>query len=209
VVSVAEPLVEVGREAARRAAAEELSRSRYSQEPLLERVWRWFWEGVVALLSRIGDGGAGGVVSLVLLVAVLAGLAALLVWSLRRMTRTRRTRAAQVFADVTTTADEHRRAAEEHAREGRWAVAVQERVRALARSLEERDILSPAPGRTTDELAAEAGLLLPTLGTELTAAARLFDAVTYGEHPGRPEDYATMCALDDTLQTTAPILSSV
>ena len=208
-MNVLERLVEVGREAARQAAAEELSRSRYSQESLLERVWRWFWEGVVALLSRIGGGGAEGVVSLVLLVAVLAGLVALLVWSLRRMTRTRRTGTAQVFGDVVTTADEHRRAAEEHAQDGRWALAVQERVRALARSLEERDILSPAPGRTADELAAEAGLLLPTLSTQLTGAARLFDAVTYGEHPGTPEDYATVCALDDTLQSADPVLSSV
>jgi len=208
-VRIAEAQVEVGREAARQAAAEELSRTRYSDESLLERVWRWFWEGLFSLLGRIGDGGVGGVVSLVILVAVLAGLVALLVWSLRRMTRTRRTPAAQVFADVVTTAEEHRRAAEEHAREGRWALAVQERVRALARSLEERDILSPAPGRTADELAAEAGLLLPGLGTGLTAAARLFDAVTYGEHPGTPEDYATMCALDDTVQTTDPVLSSV
>jgi len=208
-VKVPGPLVEIGREAAQRAAAEELSRSRYSQEGLFQRLWRWFWEGLDNLLSRIGGGGADGLVSLALLVAVLVGLAALLVWSLRRMTRTRRTRAAQVFADVVTSAEEHRRAAEEHAREGRWADAVQERVRALARTLEERDILSPSPGRTADELAAEAGLLLPSLGDDLAGAARLFDAVTYGENAGTPEDYATVRALDDALQTSEPALSSV
>ena len=189
-----------------------LSRRMYlsrSQEYLLERVWRWLLEGFDALLNRIGDGGTEGLVSLVLLVAVLAGLVALLVWSLRGMTRTRRTRASQVFADVVTTADEHRRAAEEHAREGRWGAAVQERVRALARTLEERDILSPSPGRTADELAAEAGLLLPSLTGELAGASRLFDAVTYGEHHGTPEDYARVRALDDALQTTEPALSSL
>lgn len=208
-MNVPGPVVEIGREAARQAAAEELSRGRYAEESLLERVWRWLWEGFVALLNRIGGGGAEGLVSLVLLVLVLAGLVALLVWSLRGITRTRRTRAAQMFADVVTTADEHRRAAEERAREGRWAAAVQERVRALARTLEERDILSPSPGRTADELAAEAGVLLPSLSGELAGAARLFDAVTYGEHRGTPDDYATVRALDDALQTTEPLLSSV
>lgn len=208
-MTVPGPLVEIGREAARRAAAAELSRSRYSHESLFERLWRWFWEAFDNLLARIGGGGTEGAVSLVLLAAVLAGLVVLLVWSLRRMTRTRRTRAAQVSADVVTSADEHRRAAEEHAREGRWAAAIRERVRALARTLEERDILSPAPGRTADELAAEAGLLLPSLHDDLTVAARLFDEVTYGEHAGSSEDYATVSALDDTLQTTEPALSSV
>ena len=208
-MNVPGPLVEIGRDAARQAAAEELSRSRYSQESLFERVWRWFWEALAGLLDRIGGGGAGGLVSLVLLVAVLVGLVALLVWSLRRMTRTRRTRTAQVLADVTTTAAEHRQAAEEHAREGRWAAAVQERVRALARTLEERDILMPSPGRTADELASEAAMLLPSLSSDLAGAARLFDAVTYGEHSGTPEDYSTVCALDDTLQSTEPVLSSI
>lgn len=203
------PLVEIGREAAQQAAADELSRSRYAQESLLERVWRWLEETFAALLAQVGDGGPGGLLSLVVLVAVLAGLVALLAWSMRRVTRTRRTRAALVFADAVTTADEHRRAAEQHAQEGRWSAAVQERVRALARTLEERDILSPAPGRTADELAAEAGDLLPALSSGLGTAARLFDAVTYGEIAGTPEDYATVRELDETLHTTEPALSSI
>ena len=100
-------------------------------------------------------------------------------------------------------------AGEEHAREGRWAAAVQERVRALAGSLEERDILMPSPGRTADELASEAAMLLPSLSSDLAGAARLFDAVTYGEHPGTPEDYTMVCALDEALQSTQAVLSSV
>ena len=206
-MNVPGPLVEVGRDAARQAAAEELSSSRYSQESLFERVWRWFWEQLAGLLDRAGGGGTEGLVSLVLLGLVLAGLVALLVWSLRRITRAGRTRAARVFADAATTADEHRKAAEAHAREGRWSAAVQERVRALARSLEERDILAPSPGRTADELADEAGLLLPSLSSDLAGAARLFDAVTYGEHAGTSDDYAIVCALDEGLQTTDPALS--
>jgi type II secretory pathway pseudopilin PulG len=208
-VNVPGPLVEVGREAARQAAADELSRSRYGQEPLLARVWRWFWETFAALLARAGDGGAGGLLSLVVLLAVLAGLVALLAWSMRRVTRTRRTRAAQMFAGGVTTAAEHRRAAEQHAQEGRWSAALQERVRALARTLEERELLSPAPGRTAHELAAEAGALLPALHSGLAGAARLFDAVTYGERVGTPQDYVTVRELDETLQTTEPALSSI
>jgi len=208
VVDAPAPLVEIGRDAARRAAAGELSRGRYAQESLVERVWRWFAETFADLLGRLGEGGIGGLLSLVVLVAVLAGLVALLAWSMRRVTRTRRTRAAQVLTGAVTTAQEHRLAAEQHAREGRWSAAVQERVRAVARTLEERDILSPAPGRTADELAAEARDLLPDLGGGLVGAARLFDAVTYGEHVGTPEDYATVRDLDDALQTAEPALSS-
>jgi len=208
-VTLPGPLVEIGRDAARQAAAAELSRGRYSQESLFERVWRWFWETLAGLLGRAGDAGTEGLVSLVLLLTVLAALVGLLVWSLRRMTRTRRTRTAQVFGDAATTSEEHRQAAEGHAREGRWAAAVQERARALARSLEERDVLTPSPGRTADELAVEAGLLVPSLSSDLARAARLFDAVTYGEQAGTPEDYATVCALDDALQTAEATLSSI
>ena len=46
------PLVEIGREAAQQAAAGELSRSRYAQESLLERVWRWLEETFTALLDQ-------------------------------------------------------------------------------------------------------------------------------------------------------------
>ena len=53
------------------------------------------------------------------------------------------------------------------------------------------------------------GLLLPSLHDDLTVAAKLFDEVTYGELAGSSEDYATVSALDDTLQTTEPALSSV
>ena len=56
---------------------------------------------------------------------------------------------------------------------------------AVIRGLEERTILDRRPGRTADEAAAAAASALPPLATELTFAAELFDAVTYGRRDGR------------------------
>ena len=53
-------------------------------------------------------------------------------------------------------------------------------MRAIVRSLEERALLDPRPGRTADEAAAEAGRALPAHADRLRAAARDFDDVTYG-----------------------------
>ncbi|WP_449066361.1 DUF4129 domain-containing protein, partial [Planomonospora algeriensis] len=59
-------------------------------------------------------------------------------------------------------------------------------LRAVARDLEERAVVEELPGRTADELAAEAGRALPGFAGELAEAARLFDDVTYGDLPGTP-----------------------
>ena len=62
-------------------------------------------------------------------------------------------------------------------------------------------IVDSTPGRTAGELAAEAGRALPALAAELTAAARVFDDVTYGEVPGTAEAYGILRdRLDDRLR---------
>ncbi|NEA03407.1 DUF4129 domain-containing protein, partial [Streptomyces sp. SID10116] len=71
-------------------------------------------------------------------------------------------------------------ASEAHAARAHWSQAVQERMRAVVRALEERALLDPRPGRTADEAAAEAGRTLPSHTDRLRAAARAFDDVTYG-----------------------------
>ena len=47
------------------------------------------------------------------------------------------------------------------AAEGDYSTAVLQRLRAIATSCEERGILVPDAGRTADELAMQAGALLP------------------------------------------------
>lgn len=71
------------------------------------------------------------------------------------------TSANTLFDDGIRSAADHRTAAEAHAAAGRWTEAVQERMRAVVRSLEERTLLDPRPGRTADEAAAEASVSLP------------------------------------------------
>jgi hypothetical protein len=201
--------VEIGREAARRAAEEELSRSRYEDEGLLERVWRQLQELVSDLLNSAASGGLGAIVSLVILVALLVGLVALLWWStLRRMSGSARSATPELFVDGGQTSAQHRASAQGLAEEGRWAEAIRELLRAIARTPEERQLLAELPGRTAGEFAAAAGVVLPSLRTRLGEAARLFDAVTYGQDPGTAEGYAAVAELDEAVRVAEPVTST-
>jgi Domain of unknown function (DUF4129) len=206
-VSLSQP-VDIGRAEARRAAAAELSEGRYEQESLIERAWRWF-EGLVrSLVDQVAREGLGGALSLTLLVVVLAVLAALLLWSMRRLSASARSSGVGLLDEEGQNAAQHREQAARLAHEGHWPEAIRERLRAVARTLEEREILAALPGRTADELAAEAGRVLPALDDRLAEAARLFDAVTYGQHPGSAEGYAAVAALDDALLRAEPVVAT-
>ncbi|MEN3540516.1 DUF4129 domain-containing protein [Microbispora sp. ZYX-F-249] len=192
--------VDAGRDEAAREAARELSGAGYQHEPLFDRLQREISQFLGDLLSG-GGTGEGGVMSLVLLVVLLAVLAVLLLWALRRFSGSRRTESGAVFGQRERTAAEHRAEAERLAAEGGWAGAIQERLRAIARELEERAVVSPMPGRTADELAEVAGQALPPHAAGLRAAARLFDDVTYGGAGGTREGYLTLTALDERLRS--------
>src|SRR3954452_6676662 len=107
------------------------------------------------------------------------------------MGNVRRAAAARgsLLDDTRSTAEDHRAAAERHAAAGEWPQAIRERLRAIARDLEERAILDPRPGRTADELATEAGAALPDHADELAAGVRVFDDVWYGGRSGDAEGY--------------------
>ena len=76
-------------------------------------------------------------------------------------------------------------------------------MRAIVRSLEERTLLDPRPGRTADEAAAEAGRPLPRHADRLRAAARTFDDVTYGGRTADEAAYLTAARLS-TANSNAP-----
>lgn len=204
-VIVLEP---VGRDQARELARRELEKRIYRRdEPSwLERIWQRFTDWVSDLLQRSGSAqpdAGGGWVSLAVIIVVLAvaiGLVAWLMWN-RRNTRSAR---AALLADQPSTARDHRDVAEDYAAAGRWAQAIRERLRAIARELEERVIIDPRPGRTADELAAEAGTALPAHAAELHACVRVFDDVWYGDRPGTAEGYARLTALDAALRSARP-----
>jgi len=69
-----------------------------------------------------------------------------------------------------SSAADHRSLAEQAADRADWHTAVIERMRAIARELEERSVLDARAGRTATELAREAGRMLPNAVGALGAA---------------------------------------
>lgn len=199
------PPLTVPREAARRAARHELSRPVYHQDDPgpIRQALDWFWDHVTDLSDKAAGVAPGGTVGLVVIVLVVVLLVVALRMRLGTLRRGPRSEAA-LFTDGPRTADDHRAAAETHAAAGRWSEALQERMRALVRSLEERALLDPRPGRTADEAAGEAARSLPTHADALHAAARAFDEVTYAHRPADAAAYERLRDLDAALQATTP-----
>ncbi|MFD3313931.1 DUF4129 domain-containing protein [Streptomyces sp. NPDC058694] len=204
-----EPPVTIPRDPAQEAARRELSKRMYHENDpsLVERALDAFWEWVDKLFNAASSATPGG--ALGLLVVVLAALALIgALWWRLGTPRRGPTSAAPLFDDRPRSAAEHRAAAEAHAAQGHWNQAVQERMRAIVRSLEERALLDPRPGRTADEAAAEAGRTLPAHTDRLRAAARDFDDVTYGGRTAGPDTYQRLAQLDRELERTRPVLAS-
>ncbi|MFG2622249.1 DUF4129 domain-containing protein [Streptomyces sp. NPDC048507] len=199
------PPVTTPRDAAREAAERELSKPAYHQHDpgLLQRALDRLWEWISGFFDRAATATPGGGLGL-LAVALLIALAVAALWWRLGTPRRWSTTAGALFDRGPRSAADHRAAAEAHAAAGRWTEAVQERMRAVVRALEERTLLDPRPGRTADEAAAEAAASLPAHAADLHAAARAFDEVTYGGRPGDPEAYTRLRALDDTLTHTKP-----
>ncbi|MDR2347959.1 MAG: DUF4129 domain-containing protein [Bifidobacteriaceae bacterium] len=188
---------------ARQWLEEELSKAVYhSPESLLERAWRW----LVELL-----GSSSGVDALPPWQALAIGLAALAIivlvsWRLagplRRRALSRQAR--PVLANEERSAAELRAAAAARAEAADWRPACVMAFQALARRLEEREILDRQPGRTANELARDAALALPGLASALGRAAELFDAIAYGPARGDAPVYQFLADLDRRAEATKP-----
>ncbi|MEU8703954.1 DUF4129 domain-containing protein [Streptomyces sp. NPDC048565] len=197
--------VDTSRVPAREAARDELSDPMYHEHDpnLLERGLDRFWDWVGDLFAGAAGAAPGGPLGLVVLVLVIVGLGAALWWRLGTPRGTAHL-AETLFGDTARSAADHRATAAAHAEGRRWTEAVQERMRALVRSLEDRAVLGPRPGRTADEAAAEAGQLMPAHADRLRAAARVFDEVTYGGRAADESAYLTLRTLDLDLEATKP-----
>jgi hypothetical protein len=204
-----EPPVTIPRDPAREAAHRELSKRMYHQNDpsLFQRALNAFWDWVDKLFGSAAAATPGGTLGLVVvIVAVLAVLGAL--WWRLGTPRREPASSAALFDDRPRSAAEHRAAAEAHAAQGHWNQAVQERMRAIVRSLEERALLDVRPGRTADEAAAAAGRVLPSHTNLLRAVARDFDDVTYGGRRATEQSYHRIAELDRDLERTMPQLAS-
>lgn len=192
--------VDIGRDEARRAAAEELANRVYqdAKPSLAVRAMRWLLDKVGDLLNLAGNapGGPLGVILLLVLIVVVVLAIRFGVGPFQRQAATDRI----VFGEVARTAAAHRAAADAAAAAGDWATAVRERFRAVVRQLEERELLDRRPGRTADEAAGEAGKTLPEHAAALTAGARVFDDVVYGEHPASAAADQQLRRLDEAVR---------
>ncbi|GAA3541235.1 DUF4129 domain-containing protein [Amycolatopsis ultiminotia] len=201
--------VDIDRDPARLRAVEELRDPAYAaaRPGLVQQVLQWLGQRLSDLIEAL-NGVPGGPLGLLLVLGLLIVLAVVVRLRVGKVGRAAQS-AGQVFAGRRQSADEYRRAAEAAAARGQFADAVRERFRALVRGLEERTLLDARSGRTADEAAAEAGVLLPDLAADLFAAARLFDDVHYGGRSGTEAGYRALAGLDDRVRAARPVLVGV
>ncbi|MFJ4260940.1 DUF4129 domain-containing protein [Paenarthrobacter nicotinovorans] len=201
-----EPPVTPDREEARRWAIEELSKPQYPDATpgWLEQLWRDFLDW---LSSLEGDGTSADTnFALPLIVILAVALIVVAVVVVRpRLNARRASRQEDIYgADSTMNADGYRTRASAAADDGDWAAAVVDHFRAVVRSAEERDIIAVRAGRTADEAAAQLGQVFGAAQQRLVDAARLFDAVRYGEQNATRADYASLRDLDAELLGMKP-----
>jgi len=180
-----------------RRTGERLARHELGELSLWQRIAQW--------LARLPAGNAvpGGWFGLIAL-AVLAVLAVTVVIFWVRPGRTSRAASDAVLGGESMTARDYRREADRLAAAGDYAGAIVEGVRAIAAELSERDILPPRPGRTADELAAEAGTELPGLADDLRAVTRLFDDIRYGDRDGTLAGHQLASRVDKDVRAARP-----
>ncbi len=193
------PAIDIDRDPAHQAAQHELDKPIYPKGSLTQRLDEWIHELLFRLIEK-GSTVPGGwfTVSVLLTLLIVAIVVAIRI--AQRTLRTRRGGDYQLFDTDQLSADQYRAAAERFAAEENWAAAIRHRLRAVARGLEEIGILEPAPGRTANELAREAGTRVPHLAEELSQAATAFNDVTYGQRPGTSAGYHVIVGLDERLR---------
>jgi Domain of unknown function (DUF4129) len=194
----------ITRDGAQRDAKRELAKAIYhrNSEPLPVRAVRAVGRLIDHLLNKVsgvGLTGSGGALALVILIAVVA---IVVIW---RVGVPRRAAAIGpvLAAGQLVSAAEHRSRSERAAAAGDLHTAVVERMRAIARELEERSVLEPRAGRTATELTREAGLVLPVASSPLGSAAAVFNNIAYGEGEATTADLAVMITADDAIRPSA------
>ncbi|MEV4149552.1 DUF4129 domain-containing protein [Amycolatopsis sp. NPDC049691] len=198
--------VDIDRDSARRAAAEELSDPRYqaAKPNAVQEFGQWLAEQLGKLLNGVSNVVPGGIFGVLLVLVVLIVLVVVIRLRTGKIARTSRADRV-VFGGRRQSADDYRRAAAEAAAAGRYDDAVRDRFRAVVRALEERALLDARSGRTADEAAAEAGVLLPNVAADLRQGARLFDDVHYGGREGTEAAYRTLTELDERCRRERPV----
>jgi len=191
---------------ARRWLQDELSKPEYrAAEPnAFDRAMQAIGDWIASLFAG-ATGLPGPLLALiaVLVVAVLV-VVGLLVFGLPRLRR-RRTAATPLFDDGDLRDLETlRRAAAAAAASADWPLAIEERFRALVRSVVERELIRVHPGTTARGVADAASRPFPSYDAALHAAAADFDAVRYLGRPGSRERYDALTRLELDLAAASP-----
>lgn len=204
VAATAVAAVRPDRDEARAWAERELSGREYqaARPGPLAQALRWLRSQLDRIPApHVGDLRLG--VAIITLAAL--AVVVLILWrsgGLGRNTRARQD--ADLFGDRSLSAADHRAAADAAEEAGDLVTALVERFRAVLRALADRDLVQLAPGRTADEVVAEAGTALPELTADLLAAARAFDDVRYGDRPVTPDQVRAMRELDGRAAAARP-----
>lgn len=201
------PADELSREAARRAAREELLDRRYdeAQPPLLARIVGRVLREIGELLSKAAGNAPGGRLGLLLFFGLLALFATVVI--VRLGPSRNRSDGALFDTGRALTAADHRALADQAAAAGQWAEAVRERLRAVVRELESRGVLEPRPGRTAGEVARDGGRAVPALAEPLRRGATVFDEIWYGGRPAEASSYAVLLGVDQAVTQSRMVAS--
>jgi hypothetical protein len=201
-----EPPLDPDAPEARRWVLDELAKPEYrAAEPT---AFDLFAQAVRDWLAGLFEGATGLpapalALIAVLVVAVLVAVA-LLVFGLPRLRR-RAAAPVPLFDDGDLRdAAALRRAAQAAASAGDWTLAVEERFRAIVRSLVERELVRVHPGTTAHGMADAASRPFPDRAAELESAAADFDAVRYLARTGTEAQYRRVTALEAELAASRP-----
>ncbi len=199
---------ELGRDAARQAAREELRRQEYAdaRPSLALRVLGRIARELGDLLAAAGGAAPGGLLGLLALLALFTVFVAVVLARIGPLAR--RSGSGSLFSGSTVlSAAQHRELAEQAARDGRFADAVRERLRAVVRDLEARGLLDPRPGRTAGVVARDGGAAVPALAEDLRRASVTFDEVWYGGRTADARSYALLVDVDTRVSAARPVLA--
>jgi hypothetical protein len=197
--ALARPHPLIGRRAGQQLARRELARRMYRQ-PVITRFLRWLAHELSGVMSAASNfpGGMWTVVAVLVILVLVA--AAVIYWL--HPAAVRHTVPAELGGAIWLSAGEYRERAARSAADGNYSAAILDSLRAIAADLSERGIVADRPGRTADELAAEAGEALPALAAGLMRTARLFDEVRYGDRTGTEAGYLSVRKLDASIRAT-------
>jgi hypothetical protein len=193
----------VTREGAQHAAQHELSKAIYhrNSDPLAVRAVRGFGHLIDRALNaalKHAPSGSLDALAVVVIVFVVSAVG-LIVWRVG-LPRRSASQGAVLASGRPSSAADHRTLSEHAADRADYHTAVIERMRAIARELEERSVLDARAGRTATELAREAGRVLPNAGGALGSAADVFNAIAYGEGAADASDVEVMVIADDLVR---------